>query len=88
MLIAEEETDNVISEWKRSGDGRLIKTSLTRVVTDRLDKEKWARFNRYNRAGGPPCSPRQDMKLRNVVRKRARTAMSSDSSPTLPASKK
>ena len=85
---AEEETDKVISEWKRSGDGRLTKTSLTRVVTDRLDKEYWARFNRYNRAGGPPCSPRQNMKLRNVMRKRAREAMSSDSSPTLPASKK
>ena len=84
---AEEQTEKVISEWKRSGDGRLIKTSLTRVVTDRLDKDRWARFNRYTRAGCPPCSPRQDMKLRNVVRKRAREMISSDSSPTLPSSK-
>ena len=71
------------SDWKRSGNGRLIKTepwetiSLTQVVTERVE----------NNLTADASTPSQKKKLRNVVRKRAREMISSDSSPTLPSSK-
>ena len=83
----ERETDAVIEEiksfqpeWKRSGNGRLIKGGtipLTQVVIDRVE----------NNLVADASTPSQKKKLRNVVRKRARAAISSDSSPTLPCSK-
>ena len=79
----EEETDKVISEWKRSGDGRLVKTSLTQVVTERVYAREDASQTIMNFIG----TPQQKRELRNVARKRARAAISSDSSPTLPCSK-
>ena len=76
----ERETDNVIilarREWRRCG-GRLVKQSLTQCVTDRLEDGYY--FSQC-------YSPIQKKKMRNIVRKRARDAMS-DTSPTLPSSK-
>ena len=75
----------------RNGDGRLrlVKTSLTRVVTEKLSGShpvgRWAKYNCHSFEN---CSPRQDVKIRNAVKKRARAAISTgDSSPTLPSSK-
>ena len=83
--MIERETDEVIeiihdfhSEWKRTGNGRLVKASLTQVVNERMTKSVF---------GASPSTPSQKRKLRNAVRKRAREAISSDSSPTLPCSK-
>ena len=79
----EEEADAVIEEikrfqpeWKRSGNGRLIKggtISLTQVVTERVE----------NNLVADASTPSQKKKLGNVVRKRASEMISSDSSPTI-----
>ena len=86
---AEIKTDEVIQAWRRNGDGRLVKTSLTRVVTEKMSRSHpIGRWEKYNRHSLDTCSPRQNVIIRNAVRKRARAAISTgDSSPTLPSSK-
>ena len=79
--MVEKETDIVINnmqtQWRRSGDGRLVKQSLRECVTERVEDQYY--FSQC-------YTPSQKKKLRNIVRKRARDAMS-DTSPTLPSSK-
>ena len=85
--MVEKETDNMLRHawtygWTRGEDGRLVKRpGLANEVVSNTE------LRRFPLREGLFFSPSQKKKLRNIVRKRARTALSSDSSPTLPASK-
>ena len=72
------------TRWIRSEDGRLVKRpGLAKDVVMNTEFEHFS----HGRMKEMSFSPSQSKKLRNLVRKRARTALSSDSSPTLPACK-
>ena len=85
--MVEKETDNMLRHawtygWTRGEDGRLVKRpGLANEVVSNTELRHFPLRERLF------FSPSQKKKLRNIVRKRARTALSSDSSPTLPASK-
>ena len=85
--MVEKETDNMLRHawtygWTRGEDGRLVKRpGLANEVVSNTE------LRRFPLREGSFFSPSRKKKLRNIVRKRARTALSSDSSPTLPASK-
>ena len=85
--MVEKETDNMLRHawtygWTRGEDGRLVKRpGLANEVVSNTE------LRRFPLREGLFFSPSQKKKLRNIVRKRARTALSSDSSPTLPAYK-
>ena len=85
--MVEKETDNMLRHawtygWTRGEDGRLVKRpGLANEVVSNTE------LRRFPLREGLFFSPSRKKKLRNIVRKRARTALSSDSSPTLPASK-
>ena len=86
----EEEDDNIISSDEEEGSGEepfniqremVKRPGLANEVVSNTE------LRRFPLREGLFFSPSQKKKLRNIVRKRARTALSSDSSPTLPASK-
>ena len=85
--MVEKETDNMLRHawtygWTRGEDGRLVKRpGLANEVVSNTELRHFPLRERLF------FSPSQKKKLRNIVRKRARTALSSDSSSTLPASK-